>query len=130
LCVTSILLLIPGSLTLWLAEWAYQWWPWPSSGIASADYPVDKLVHVLLFALCGYLFCKEWIKTSRKVAILYALFFIYGLLIELLQILIPGRGASVGDLIADNVGVVIGFYLAIKAANVAAARLNVRSPLS
>lgn len=114
LLITSILLLVPGTITDWLLSWAFHWWTWPSSEIASVDFPIDKLVHVTLFGLCGYLFCKEWIKTSRKVLILFALFFLYGLAIELLQILIPGRGASAGDLIADNIGIVIGFYLAMR----------------
>ena len=114
LTFTSVLFLTPGALGDALLLWVFQWWPVPSSGMASGEFPVDKVVHVWLFGLLGYLFCKEWIKTRRSVVKLYVLLFLYGAGIELLQILIPGRGASIGDLVADNVGIVMGFYLAMR----------------
>ena len=115
LVVTTALLLTPGPLSDSLMAWVIEWLPWTTLGMSSNEYPVDKLVHVVLFAICGYLFCKEWLKTPRKLAYLYISLFIYGLAIELLQIPIPGRGGSIGDLIADSVGLLLGFYLAMRA---------------
>lgn len=36
----------------------------------------------------------------------------YGMLTEFLQLFVPGRGASVGDLFADSIGAGIGIFWA------------------
>jgi len=112
LVFTSILLLLPGSVVEQSVLWIYQWWPWPSSGLMSDGILTDKIVHLMLFATCGFFFCIEWIKKNRSSILLFALLLGYGMTIELLQILIPGRGASLGDLAANGVGAALGMLLA------------------
>ncbi len=114
LALTSILLLLPGSIVEQSVLWLYQWWPWPSSGIVSAGLLTDKIVHLVLFGICGFFFCIEWLKKNRSPVSLFALLLGYGMTIELLQILIPGRGASLGDLAADGAGAALGMLLANK----------------
>ena len=114
LAFTSILLLLPGSVVEQSVLWIYQWWPWPSSGLMSDGILTDKLVHLMLFTTCGFFFCIEWNKKNRSTALLFALLLAYGMTIELLQIIVPGRGASLGDLAANAAGAALGMLLANK----------------
>lgn len=113
LAITLLLLLIPGSVIDALLLQAYRWWPWATPGITSSSLPLDKFVHAGLFAICGALVVRGWLSESRRWLPLYLLLFVYALATEVLQIFVPGRGASVGDIVADAVGAAIGVGLGL-----------------
>jgi VanZ family protein len=74
--------------------------------------PLDKLAHVVLFALVT----RAWLRATRPpalaAAVLVALAAVaYGGLLELLQPVVSTRGAEWGDLAADAVGA--GLALAV-----------------
>ena len=111
---TLIILVIPGSVIDWLALWAYQWWPWPSSGLASGSISIDKFIHAVLFAVCGALIVKGWMEQIGRWQWVFLSLMGYAMFTEFLQLLVPGRGASVGDLLADCIGAGIGMFWAFR----------------
>jgi hypothetical protein len=71
----------------------------------SLPIPVDKLAHVVLFA--GFVVFWRWAGSPRKGTILTGL--LLGIVTELGQNLeIVGRSATLPDLLADALGVLIG----------------------
>jgi len=76
----------------------------------------DKLNHASAFAalaLCGHFAfrTRAWVNTKVAAALLA-----FGIVIELLQLMAPGRRASLADVVADIVGITIGLVLAARVA--------------
>jgi VanZ family protein len=72
---------------------------------------LDKLAHVGAYALTAFVGALGapsrrgwWVVASAMLGL--------GVLMELLQSYVPGRSASVGDLVADVVGLTAGIWLA------------------
>lgn len=65
----------------------------------------DKLDHICaFFALSfGLTWCWQWLFRSTAGALL-----LYGISIELVQMFVPGRTASIEDVVADIVGISLG----------------------
>jgi VanZ family protein len=70
----------------------------------------DKSNHLLAFAVLSSLGCRAYPKHILSVMVGLPL---YGGLIEVLQSFMPYHLAEWGDLIADGLGVVIGFGLTV-----------------
>ncbi len=107
LSLTAVLLLLPGSALAALADW-----------LALADTPgpqvsgSDKFVHAFLFGLCGLTSLRAWgAQRSHTVRTVLALT-LFAVATEVLQLWVPGRSASLGDLVADLLGVLAGMVLA------------------
>jgi VanZ family protein len=70
----------------------------------------DKLIHIIIYGILAAAAIVAFdrrtrIERSLKVALLVVLFcLVYGLLDELHQSYIPGRDASIADVVADGVG--------------------------
>lgn len=73
---------------------------------------MDKFIHVALFAVCGASLVKGWARQIGRWQWLFLILLGYGVLTEFLQLFVPGRGASVGDLFADCVGAGVGIFWA------------------
>jgi VanZ family protein len=74
--------------------------------VPAAELVGDKALHALGFLLLGFLADAGWPDLPfdwRK----YVPLGLYGLGIEGLQSLVPGRVASLGDLIADGTGLLV-----------------------
>lgn len=76
----------------------------------------DKLAHVLAYALLGALWTRAWWFTTRQsmnqvAATSIALSAGYGVIDEVHQSFVPGRTASVADVLADGVGAISGTLL-------------------
>jgi VanZ family protein len=69
----------------------------------------DKVAHILVFAVLGWMALAAWPHRLSVIALGLGL---YGPLIELLQALTPSRTASVADAAADWVGLALGLALA------------------
>lgn len=108
-----ILLSLPGSWIESVQTWMHQWWLWPSSGLASSDFPSDKLVHASLFGLCATLFVRGWTTLRQRWWLVCGVLFVYGILTELMQRYVPGRNSTLGDLLADGIGVGLGVGFAL-----------------
>ena len=86
------------------------------SNIEYAD--ADKLVHVFMFIPLTFLmiigFRKQHTFRGLKVnAVPYSLVFcsFYGVFIEVVQFFLPHRGIEFADIMADTMGVVLGFFI-------------------
>lgn len=74
----------------------------------------DKIVHAGIFGMLSFLMARGIIKqyAGQKIKKAFVISFfatvVYGLIIEYLQRLVPGRSFELGDLIANTAGVVLG----------------------
>lgn len=81
-------------------------------------FQIDKLVHFFIFGmlmvLSSYGLKKLSVIRGRPahpifIAALYSLSF--GLMIEVLQQFVPGRNFSMADVLANGIGVAIGYFI-------------------
>lgn len=69
----------------------------------------DKLVHAGLFGVQAWLLCRCRDRSGfRWPAASFALAVAYGLVTEAGQVVVPGRGATAGDVAADTAGAAVG----------------------
>ncbi len=106
LLICTVLLILPGS-----SFTSSNWW---------TKIPMfDKWVHIVFFLVLTYLFSLPWIDSenlkprSRIIFFVIAIScFFYGILMEMIQhYFIPLRSFDLGDILADAVGVLAGFFL-------------------
>lgn len=77
----------------------------------------DKLIHFVVFGILGILMFRSFRISSiikiRNDALLFAMVaaIIYGGLDEFHQLFVPGRLASIGDWVADALGIIIMVYV-------------------
>ncbi len=100
-----------GPAALWAAV-LFLLSEWESPGLR-LDSGADKLVHGGLYLVFGLtLAWGKWRTRARaRSAVLILVGAAYGLLDEWHQTLVPGRDASLGDGVADALGVLLGFML-------------------
>lgn len=111
LALTVTLLLLPGEALLAAKVWVASWLPYARAIDESnvGDHS-DKVVHFTLFAVLGWLAARIWWGSPRLWPVVGGLLAL-GVATEALQHLIPGRGASWGDFVADALGVGAGAWL-------------------
>lgn len=73
----------------------------------------DKLGHMIMFSVLGLFICRSFNPQSKytpinRVFITAFIITIYGILDETTQAIIPGRNASILDLLADILGAFLG----------------------
>ncbi|MBW7832171.1 MAG: VanZ family protein [Simplicispira suum] len=111
LLVTLVCLLAPADAVLAAKVWAASWLPMVAAlDAADATAWSDKLVHASLFAVLGFLAARSWLQPGQRWRVVVALLLL-GALTEVLQSMIPGRGASFADWMADAVGLALGWML-------------------
>lgn len=75
----------------------------------------DKLIHLVEFGLLGFLLSLgffAWVQSLRKRAVwVFSIGFVLAVLDEVHQIFVPLRTWEVLDLMADILGISIGFYV-------------------
>ncbi|WNB17380.1 VanZ family protein [Marivirga arenosa] len=78
----------------------------------------DKIAHFIVFALLTFLFILGFSKQYTFLYFRYnaeilatGISFLYGLIIELGQTLIPERGLEFTDIMANSVGVFAGWFV-------------------
>lgn len=106
--ITTFLLIIPGK-EFPKENWFDKIW-------------LDKWVHLFLFALMVWLWCRAVLKTGRSASQLRNIFLIilvitilYGTGMEFVQrYLVANRSFDTGDIIADAVGAFIGFVYSLR----------------
>ena len=106
-------LTLPGQWIELFQSFVHPWWPWPSSGLVCHDFPIDKLVHTFLFLLAAALFVRGWSELRKHWYLIALSLLLFGLLTEFIQRFVPGRNASLGDLVADIVGIALGVWFAM-----------------
>src|SRR5687768_16955516 len=78
--------------------------------------PLDKAAHFVLYGILGLLTGYEWLRAGRRPhwAIPLVLALLVGVGDELHQRSVPNRSPELLDLVADTLGVGIGFTYAIR----------------
>jgi VanZ family protein len=71
---------------------------------------LDKLVHASMYFIMGVLAYIAF-NTLGKRIVMFIFMFLLGVSIELFQIYIPGRDASVYDALANAAGLALSFFL-------------------
>ncbi len=106
--VTTIVLLVPSDTVLAAKVWVASWLPM-AAALDAADVTghADKLVHASLFMVLGALGARGWRHAEQRWWIL-AFLLVLGLITEVLQSFVPGRSTSMGDWLADAIGVAVG----------------------
>jgi VanZ family protein len=84
--------------------------PEPVSGVSLPHW--DKVLHCGAFAALACTACLATPRTRRALVAVVAALLLYGVAIEALQSLIPGREASGLDLLADGLGIAAGLACA------------------
>lgn len=107
LTITLILLTLPGSA-------------FPKENWLSFIW-ADKLIHICMFALLTFLWCFAFYKSNvanellKPFIIIGFVFIIYGIAMEFVQKnWIPNRSFELEDIIADTIGVVLGFLFSYR----------------
>jgi len=113
LAVTLLSLLTPGEQVLALKQWVYTWVPFAvEMDKADITHNGDKLVHATLFACMGFLAVRGWTQRRQLLGVLLCVLWLAPQT-EWLQTYIPGRGASLGDVLADVLGLAVGVVWAL-----------------
>jgi VanZ family protein len=118
LTLTALALLLPGQVVATmlafvepaldiLRQWKDSWWPWLDANPEESGIAPDKIIHVILFAVCAVLACKAWLSTLNTILIILLLIIFAGLT-EFFQYFVPGRSMSMGDMLADTLGILAG----------------------
>ena len=92
---------------------------------ASLDSGWDKLNHMLAFTALACSGCLSYPFSGRRRTLMLFGLLIFGGLIELLQLFVPGRSSEWGDLLADSIGIACGALIAacvLRAASTRSAR--------
>ena len=95
--------------------WAFLTYMLLKPGVENMEYPfmfegIDKVLHLSIFALLGFCFMAAFPKTKFLTYIQIML--LYGMLTEILQDEMGfGRSLEVLDLVADILGVMIGYFV-------------------
>jgi len=77
----------------------------------------DKVIHASVYFILAVLFYLSFLKSGMRrhlllISIVFAV--IYGISDEIHQYYVPGRVSSIGDVIADSFGALLGSLLASK----------------
>lgn len=94
--------------------WAFLTFMLLKPGVENQEYPfmfegIDKVLHLSIFALLGFCF----MATFPKIKFIYyiQIMLIYSILTEILQDEMGfGRSIEALDLVADTIGVIIGYF--------------------
>ena len=112
--ITILLVLsIPGHWLEALQSRIQSWWPWPASGFTPSNFPLDKILHASMFSLCAAMFVRGWATFAERWWLVCLMLILYGGVTEWIQRYVPGRSATLGDLLADGVGVLVGVGVAL-----------------
>lgn len=93
------------------------------SSIPQSEFPEDILVpdyvlHIIEYAPFGFLLIRAFKNTLKNIAIKrivvysFIIVFAYALSDELHQLYVPGRDASMVDIVSDSIGAFIGMRFA------------------
>lgn len=102
-------LLAPASVLLQLKVWIASWLPW--TWVAAIDQGVllggaDKWVHLAIFLVLAGLGVRAWRQGWERQQLFLGLL-LMAFVTESLQHFIPGRSASLGDVVADAAGTLL-----------------------
>lgn len=113
LLVTLVSLLTPGAQVLAAKVWVASWLPFAATlDAANVSQNSDKLLHATLFGCMGFMAVRGWLHRRQLTWVLLGVLWLAPQT-EWLQAYVPGRGASLGDVLADVLGLAVGVVWAL-----------------
>ena len=90
---------------------------WPGPPVPDSTLPLDKLAHLLLYAVLGLLLVRGWRRAERRPPLWLplALGLLVGAADEVNQRSVAGRSSELADWLADATGVLVAAALAARA---------------
>lgn len=82
----------------------------PHASLPGPKFPISSVVRVVVFFLLAFLPMLDFPRLRHAIYVALSMALV-GLLLEYLQRSIPGRHFSTVDMIANNVGVLLGFIV-------------------
>ena len=85
-----------------------------------SPFGFDKVLHLIEYGILGFLLArssanyKSRISSGSLIMWVVALTALYGLSDEVHQLFVPGRNASVWDVLADSLGAVLGAFFYVR----------------
>ncbi len=89
-----------------------SWFAFAPVHFDDRELPLDKLRHLAAFATLAWVATQGFGRVRRAAVTIPAALLGYGVFIELVQSVIPGRQASAADVVADAVGLALGLLAA------------------
>ena len=109
LVVSLAFLLAPAESLLDTKIWVSRWLPFADRIDAmNATQHSDKWLHLGIFALLGWLGAQAWRQQPARRRQLLGGLLLVAVATECLQYWVPGRSPSLGDLLADLAGLLLG----------------------
>src|SRR5690606_32293188 len=101
----TLVLLTPGPVVDWLKELLSL----PVTPPKDSEFPMDKVVHCILFAGCTFVWLMDW--HPRFSYLQTALLMLaYAAFTEVAQMYVPARSAEWADLGADALGIAMAIW--------------------
>ncbi len=112
LTASLVMLLAPAETVLQIKVWLASWLPFGKQlDQLDATQHSDKWIHFAVFGLLGWLGSQAWrLKSKARHRLLIGLLFM-AVGTECIQHWVPGRSASLGDLLADLAGLTLGLLV-------------------
>lgn len=102
----------PWRVLLGLLLAVVSWFAFAPVHFDDRELPLDKLRHLAAFGTLAWVAMQGFGRGRRAVPAVAAALLAYGVLIELVQRHVPGRHASLADVLADALGIGLGLLLA------------------
>lgn len=110
--LTLVVMLLPGVVIEYASALIRPLLFWQADLPTQGAGQIDKLVHGLAFAVCGYSVARAWCA-EHSLLMIAAMLTVFAVFTELAQIVIPGRSGDAFDLLADGLGLAVGIGVAI-----------------
>jgi VanZ family protein len=86
--------------------------PYVSGAESIKEQVINNALHIPAFGLLAYFLLKGFSKSDLKTYILtFAIVFFYSVIIEFYQLFVPGRFASINDVLLNMFGVILTFWV-------------------
>ena len=79
---------------------------------------LDKVVHFLLFGILMFLTMRGFTKEKKRITwtynpaiVSFTICLFYGILIEFIQLFVPGRSFSPYDIAANSAGILVAYFI-------------------
>lgn len=87
-----------------------------SRALLSLQPEVQNLLHIPAFLCFSILFLKSFqnipeAKLKKRFILVFAVGVVFGILLEAVQIIVPGRFPSLMDVVFNGVGVLVGIWI-------------------
>jgi len=84
----------------------------PKVKVGGFDFPIHIIEYIPLGILSLLWFKEKRFKNPFLFSFIFSL--LYAISDEIHQLFIPGRNASIKDVVADCIGIIVGLYLVVK----------------